>query len=77
MKHKEKMTDREYRYGYIAGTIMGYLTIFNSLIIFGLMMIFFAWSYLILVLGMLFNLLIDSKILRFYTRKAEKKKNEC
>jgi len=56
---------------------MGYLTIFNSLIIFGLMMIFFAWSYLILVLGMLFNLLIDSKILRFYTRKAEKKKNEC
>jgi len=79
MKHKEKMKDREYRYGYHAGGIMGYLTILNALIIFYIMSIlsFSVYSIYVIILGMLINLLIDSKILRFYTRKVEREKNEC
>jgi len=72
MKHKEKMKNREYRYGYIAGGIIGYLTILNSLIIFYIMAIlsFSVYSMYVMILGVLINSLIDGKILRFYIRKA-------
>ena len=62
----------ECQYGYIAGGIICFITIFFCQIIALLSMFFFSYSYLFLLFGMLSNTWLCSKVLIYYIKKAIK-----